>query len=156
MSYKLSSEQKVRKYEKEKERRLKNIEQYKKVSRSYYWNHKEAIITQRKERRLKHNAYMNQWSRTYYVKRRMMVIDYYSKGKRKCNCCGEKEYKFLCIDHIKGGGSKHRKELKTGGRHYVDWLIRNNYPKGIQILCHNCNLAKGFYGKCPHKLKIKK
>ena len=31
------------------------------------------------------------------------------------------------------------------------WMIKNNFPKGFQVLCHNCNLAKGFYGKCPHE-----
>jgi hypothetical protein len=30
------------------------------------------------------------------------------------------------------------------------WLKRNNYPTGFRVLCHNCNLAIGFYGYCPH------
>jgi hypothetical protein len=26
------------------------------------------------------------------------------------------------------------------------------YPKDrYQLLCHNCNMAKGFYGLCPHQ-----
>ena len=33
----------------------------------------------------------------------------------------------------------------------VRWITKNNSPKGFQILCHNCNMAKGFYGKCPHQ-----
>ena len=31
------------------------------------------------------------------------------------------------------------------------WIIENNFPKGFQILCHNCNVAKGLYGECPHE-----
>ena len=31
------------------------------------------------------------------------------------------------------------------------WLIKHKFPSGIQILCHNCNLAKGYYGSCPHQ-----
>lgn len=31
-----------------------------------------------------------------------------------------------------------------------EWLKKNDYPKGFQILCHNCNMSKGFYGYCPH------
>jgi hypothetical protein len=23
--------------------------------------------------------------------------------------------------------------------------------KGYRVLCHNCNLARGFYGYCPHE-----
>ena len=32
--------------------------------------------------------------------------------------------------------------------------IENNYPKGFQILCHNCNVAKGLIGNnntCTHE-----
>lgn len=35
--------------------------------------------------------------------------------------------------------------------YFREWQRKNNYPKGFQVLCHNCNLAKGFYGKCPHQ-----
>jgi hypothetical protein len=53
----------------------------------------------------------------------------------------------LAIDHIKGGGSKHRKEV----RHLYSWLRREGFPSGFRILCHNCNLARGVYGYCPHE-----
>jgi hypothetical protein len=65
----------------------------------------------------------------------------------KCVCCGETELKFLGFDHINGGGRKERMGL--GSAFYVS--LRKATRKDIQILCHNCNLAKGFYGKCPHK-----
>ena len=87
-------------------------------------------------------------------KYRVIVLQYYSKSTIPfCACCGEKEYSFLSIDHINGGGTKHRKEfgvtLGKGGT-IIQWIKRNNFPDGFQILCHNCNMAKGFYGKCPH------
>ena len=81
----------------------------------------------------------------YIERERLVAIKKYGG---KCACCGETEVKFLSFDHINGGGNKHRKLI--GGK-VVRWLKRNNYPKDIQILCHNCNLAKGFYGECPHK-----
>lgn len=68
----------------------------------------------------------------------------------KCQCCGETTMQFLVIDHINGGGNKHRKSLKT--RSIGEWLKANNYPSGFQTLCHNCNMAKSIYGKCPHKI----
>ena len=69
----------------------------------------------------------------------------------RCACCGEKTYEFLSIDHIDGGGSKHRRDMKiSGGTATTEWLVRNKFPKGFQVLCHNCNMAKGFYGECPH------
>ena len=37
------------------------------------------------------------------------------------------------------------------GTTLLGWIIKNNFPEGFKILCHNCNNAKGFYGKCPHQ-----
>lgn len=65
----------------------------------------------------------------------------------KCVCCGEAEFKFLAIDHIDGIGVKQR---KAQGGAIGHWLKKHKYPAGFQVLCHNCNMAKGFYGGCPH------
>lgn len=76
---------------------------------------------------------------------RLRCIEHYGGT---CACCGENRYEFLAIDHINGGGGKHRK--KTGG-HTERWLVKNNFPQGYRILCHNCNQSLGLYGYCPHK-----
>ena len=82
-------------------------------------------------------------------KLRLQVLSEYGN---KCACCGESRYEFLAIDHINGNGRKHLK--KIGGNLY-GWLKRNSYPKDLfQILCHNCNMAKGFYGSCPHTVAV--
>lgn len=70
-----------------------------------------------------------------------------------CACCGTMIQEFLAIDHKNGGGRKHRKEIGRGksGGHFYWWLKRNNWPRNdFQILCHDCNSAKGLYGECPH------
>jgi hypothetical protein len=90
----------------------------------------------------------------YNQKIRLLALQYYSNASIPfCNCCGEEEIKFLSIDHIEGGGNKHRREIhgKSKGGNIGHWLRNNNYPEGFQVLCHNCNMAKGFYGECPHK-----
>jgi len=69
----------------------------------------------------------------------------------KCECCGESRYEFLAIDHADGNGAKHRKKDNSAVRIAV-WLIKNNFPDGFRVLCHNCNCAIGFYGYCPHQL----
>lgn len=67
----------------------------------------------------------------------------------KCNCCGETEEAFLCIDHVNNDGKKHRKEIGKG--YLYTWLKDHNFPKdNFQILCWNCNLAKFHKGICPH------
>lgn len=69
-----------------------------------------------------------------------------------CKCCGEQTREFLQIDHINNDGAKHRKEfgLKSAQAMYT-WLRKNNYPRGFQILCANCNTAKQYYAGCPHQ-----
>lgn len=72
----------------------------------------------------------------------------------QCACCGESLPEFLTVDHIDGGGNQHRRSLSRSsdsGYRIYGWLERNNYPEGFQILCWNCNLAKGIYGQCPHQ-----
>ena len=64
----------------------------------------------------------------------------------QCACCGERERRFLCIDHVYGGGNEDRRQNKTWI--YVR-LKREGYPPDYQLLCHNCNWAKS-HGGCPH------
>ena len=85
--------------------------------------------------------------------RKVEVLTYYGGGKAQCACCLENKIEFLCIDHIAGGGTKHRKEVGSGWKMYM-WLVSNNFPEGFRTLCHNCNAARGIYGYCPHEVKV--
>lgn len=82
---------------------------------------------------------------------RYEVMSHYSKGEPCCACCGEKNYMFLTIDHINGGGRKHRQIVKADK--LPTWLRKNNYPAEYRILCYNCNNACGAYGFCPHEIE---
>lgn len=74
-------------------------------------------------------------------------------GGFSCVCCGITEEVFLNIDHVKGGGSEHRKQpFCLKGRHFYRWLRKQDFPKGFQVLCFNCNFAKWKLGKCPHQI----
>ena len=77
---------------------------------------------------------------------RIAVIRFYG---RKCACCGEREINFLCIDHISGGGNIHKREIGKTGSGFYKWIIRNKFPTGFRVLCHNCNHAVWVLGKCP-------
>jgi hypothetical protein len=91
--------------------------------------------------------YQKQAVKRYRVARRAKVFSHY--GGFVCACCGEKEPVFLCIDHINGGGHKHR--VTERFTDLVYWLYKNKYPKGYQVLCFNCNMAKHINGECPHQ-----
>jgi len=126
--------------------RAKHIENHEKDlarGRAYEVSHHEkrvAYTAAHKEDRATYNKIRN-------AAIRQEVLDHYGN---KCVCCGETTPEFLAIDHINGGGNKHRKEVGGSGPVMYRWLKKNNYPEGFQILCHNCNMAKGFYGACPH------
>lgn len=66
----------------------------------------------------------------------------------KCVCCGENCPEFLAFDHEDGGGNKERKLLTSAK--IMKLIYQGKYNKKIRILCHNCNMAIGFYGYCPH------
>ena len=64
-----------------------------------------------------------------------------------CACCGEARMGFLTVDHINGGGNAHKREI---GSKLYSLLRKSGFPSGYRILCFNCNIASGLYGRCPH------
>ena len=89
---------------------------------------------------------------------RKEIVGHYSKNSFQCNCCGEDKIDFLTIDHIEGkkqmDSDKNLVSLgynsKMSSYSLYKWIINNNFPDGFQILCTNCNCAKGVFGICPH------
>lgn len=83
----------------------------------------------------------------------MKIYEHYGNGLVQCSCCGEKEVRFLSVDHINQNGADHRREI--GGGHLYNWLVKNNFPEGFQILCLNCNHGRFLNaGICPHKSMV--
>lgn len=72
------------------------------------------------------------------------VIAHYTGGAMVCQYCGFSDIRGLCIDHINGGGARHRQEVKcAAGSAFYRWLELQGFPEGFQVLCANCNLIKG-------------
>src|ERR1035441_4035593 len=76
----------------------------------------------------------------------------------KCACCGEKEFSFLTLDHIDGGGNADRTarfgRYNIAGHHMYRKLRLAGFPEGYQVLCHNCNAGRRDNGGvCPDKRK---
>ena len=118
--------------------------------RDYRKNNKDKINKSQSKWRENNRELANRLSREskkrYEKKAKKAVFENYGK---KCSCCGESNLLFLSIDHINGGGTKHRKRIREK---ITTWLYRNNFPKGYQTLCFNCNWGKHINnGICPHK-----
>ena len=72
-----------------------------------------------------------------------------NKLGNSCSCCGEKEPKFLTIDHVNNDGNADR--TKRSDATILRSILQED-RKDIQILCWNCNLGKNLNeGICPHK-----
>lgn len=103
----------------------------------------------RKKNKDKIHGFNVKFGKSYRQRLKDIVLEHYGNT---CACCGESNTKFLSIDHINGGGEKHREQI---GRKINGWLVKNNFPKGFQTLCFNCNWGKHINGGvCPHKDKI--
>jgi len=82
-----------------------------------------------------------------YAQLRLEVLTHYGL---KCNCmceCTISNIKHLTIDHINNDGASHRKTVGSGESFYK-WIIKNDFPDFLQVLCWNCNCAKQYFGGC--------
>jgi DNA-directed RNA polymerase subunit RPC12/RpoP len=91
-------------------------------------------------------------SKRIFAKLREDVFAAY--GGARCACCGETERAFLSIDHIDNDGAEQRRNGDYGrsGTAFYQWLRKNGFPPGFQVLCMNCNVGKHRNGGvCPHQ-----
>lgn len=87
--------------------------------------------------------------KNYYRGIRLSIIKKYGG---KCVCCGETVFEFLTIDHVQKDGQKHEKTHNGDRLSMYREIAKSPVNKNkFQILCWNCNCAKGSYGKCPHE-----
>jgi len=76
----------------------------------------------------------------------------FSAYGNKCDCCGEDNLDYLAVDHIHNDGGRHRKSLGiSAGSAFYKWIVDNDFPSFLRLLCHNCNSSLGHLNYCPHK-----
>ena len=88
----------------------------------------------------------DQWVRQRDKTRKLKVEVLTHYGDSKCACvgCGFNDIGALSIDHIEGGGNRHRKSKLRSSSAFYAWLKAENYPEGYQTLCMNCQFLKRF------------
>lgn len=145
------------------ELRQKDKERHRQYSRDYRASQGEAYKARMVQRRREAIASMTQEElvafrraeadkskRLNAVLREQVFMAY---GGKQCACCGETEPLFLTIDHIANDGAEMRRSgtHSRGGTQFYQWLRKNGFPSGFQVLCMNCNLGKHRNGGfCPH------
>src|SRR5437660_7450401 len=99
-----------------------------------------------------HPENKKRWRQAVTEKNRQRRIDVLIHYGGKCVCCDVSELPCLTIDDINNDGKKDRDEVFSG--YWWRWIIKNNFPSHLQVLCWNCNMAKQHYGGgiCPHQI----
>lgn len=129
---------------------LNKTQKYKATKQKYVQTHRDKYRDWQKRWDKTHPLRRKEIDRCFRLRRKQKVISHYGG---QCACCGEKILDFLAIDHIDGGGSQERKRLKMGGNGIYLFIIKNDFPSGFRVLCHNCNWGIHVNnGICPHKL----
>jgi hypothetical protein len=114
-----------------------HLDSLKVYNAKYHNDHRDALLAK---------------SKLHGQNQRRLVLEHYGEGIIECACCGESNIKFLTLDHVNNDGYLHRKQLKLTGHKILRWIIKNEFPKGFQVLCMNCNFGKRMNnGICPHK-----
>lgn len=108
--------------------------------KQWYLEHKESKREYSKRYNQKHKEEISLYQHNYRQGVKKEVLAYYSNSNEpKCLWCGESRLVCLTLDHVGGGGAKHRKELRA---ELYRWLKKQGYPDGYQTLCANCQLIK--------------
>jgi hypothetical protein len=137
----------------------KNADKIRAAARAYHWANRDKKLTKKREWveknrdrvRESNNRYCREHPEKYKGYRRKTKIEVLQHYGGSCACCAEATLDFLTIDHVEGGGTKHRESIKRYGAAFYTWLKQNNFPEGFRVLCWNCNCAMRFTGVCPHR-----
>ena len=142
--------------EQQRRYRISHREEYNAYQRMYREEHKEKILAsnrqsyQNNKEKRQREARETYWKNPEYqrahqkkvrMRRKLEVVRHYSNGTMKCNCCGEDKIEFLTLEHPNKDGQKQREGIGDGGTYY-NWLIQNNFPHKLEVLCFNCNTSR--------------
>lgn len=103
--------------------------------KSYKLNKRESIEA---KKRSHNNTQYNTKIRNCILK--IEVLAHYGNGNLKCVKCGFDDLRALSLDHINSNGAEERKKRPRGSLYL--YVKKNNYPKGYQTLCMNCQWIK--------------
>lgn len=120
--------------------------------RDYYANNRERLLASAKARYKDDPEYREASNRRGKKHRKKLKDQVIAGYGGICTCCGESNPAFLSVDHVNGGGRKHRASLGGGTNLYMD-IIKREFPDDMRLLCYNCNLGRAYNdGVCPHEL----
>jgi hypothetical protein len=124
--------------------RDQNREKVRQSNQEYEALHREARNAAARDRKAANPEQRKATDRAYYVNyRRQIRQQVIEKLGGQCKECGFSDWRALQIDHVNGGGTKHRKQSTNIFAYYKEILV--NLDTGhYQLLCANCNQIKRY------------
>lgn len=124
--------------------KIRTLEEVKEYHKKYSQSHREEFREYGKKAYSKDKEGKREYQRKLTEKYKNSFLAMYGTS---CACCGESEKDFLTIEHKKG---QEKSSRRTGLVAYRD-AVKEYRPDIYEILCWNCNCAKGKLGYCPHR-----
>jgi hypothetical protein len=120
--------------------RRKNSNKIKGLCSSWYRRNKGKVLMATRDWQERNKEKVSEYGWKRREERKVAVVNVLTNGEGTCRHCGQGDLDVLTIDHVNNDGAAHRRE--GSARQLVEFLIRNDYPPGFQVLCANCNLKK--------------
>lgn len=111
-------------------------------SKAYYRKNREKCILKASKYTIKYPEKKKKYARAYNLHLKELVIEHYSPTKC-CSRCGFDDIRALSLDHINSDGNFWNKKLNMGGMSFYEY-VKRNWPKGLQVLCMNCQFIKRY------------
>lgn len=115
--------------------------------KEYYIRKREGINAHNREQYKLKKPLFSARAKRNATKVKQTFLDMYGN---KCSCCGETEFDFLTVEHIKGQVGIPKNQKRSGHNGWKD-ATKEYRPDLYTILCFNCNLASKNGRTCPHK-----
>lgn len=123
--------------------RTRTDEEIKEYHRNYRQTHKDKWSEYSKKSYPKYKDNKREYQRELTSRYKHRFLEMYGNA---CSCCGETIFDFLTIEHKQG---QQKITRRTGLVAYRD-AVQEYRPDLYEVLCWNCNCAKGKLGYCPH------
>lgn len=129
--------------EQKKQYNLEHKPERAEYNKKYWQKNKDVLLEDNKEWRSNNAAHIQAYEKkrgpVRHLELKNKVFNHYG---RKCVHCGNEDFNHLTLDHINNDGAENRKTLGTCGNNFYRWIVKNDYPEGLQVLCANCNFRK--------------
>lgn len=129
----------------------KKVNEFHKMSSTYDGYKVYCKLCASKEYLKNQKHYCKQNSQ-YIYKTKLRAFEIVADGNKiacakhkEWGCCDKNDIDFLSLDHIKGDGASHRREIGfTASTSLYRWVIKNptEAKKRLQILCMNAQVKK--------------